>query len=507
MLNVIISYWNAILFNTGLFEVNFDLAEPVVDGEKMFHAIYDSDNGYSFDNQDFSSYNGLSYWTLRRSIGNSVEPDPNRAGKWVNRVKYPLSLVFVIPRDLVPQDCSTTSVDTMQTIASQFTRQTKELRKLLGAKEVYYGGQEWVTDRKQILSTQYSGTGPVDVDYKYHYFQLDLDLTIVIPSECIDSICDIESFDVINLFKWCDPSTYFRLTPENQQCIQDNFCSGGGAGSVNVNQSDGTLIQNVSGGTPATEYNVSDSIIQSSGGAFNDSVKATDSYAIPDNSYLDCEGDPQTQEYGTIIDCQVGLNRVYRPPLPSGQYTSFRVGDEGTQVQSGTYDYNATGRLVDLEKSNSSFFVTLTENNIYGNPLRFTNDIGTQDTDGTGGSTPDYIIDHYTGLGWYINLNTPTNWNAQIDAALLIVTGGPAFYTDFRMPNKPEGESIADSSISLTVFNYTPFSLNLPSGVWTSTTFITSPVRAYNLSQNGDTGLPMKASSNGNLIAVRNHFV
>lgn len=190
MINVLLSYYNAILGNTGFFEINFGLAEKVCDDLKTFYAIYNSSEGYALDNQDFSGYKGLSYWFLRREISNNPEPDPNKAGKLLNRMNFPLSLICVIPRNLVGQDCSTTSVDVLQQIASEFTVDTKELRRLLGATEVNYGSQAWITDRKQILSSQYIETGPRDVDYQYHYFQLNFDLEIVIPSDCLHNICE-----------------------------------------------------------------------------------------------------------------------------------------------------------------------------------------------------------------------------------------------------------------------------------------------------------------------------
>ena len=59
---------------------------------------------------------------------------------------------------------------------------------------------------------------------------------------------------------------------------------GGGAGTVNVNKSDGSLISTQTGATPATDYNVTDSAVSSSGGAYSASVKATEALSIPDAS-------------------------------------------------------------------------------------------------------------------------------------------------------------------------------------------------------------------------------
>lgn len=503
MISAIAQYIEANVKALNLFEAVFSMADVITDGTKSYPAIYCSNGSYDRVNNDFSSYSGLCYFRMSGEVGN-VEVDSDVSCDTVRQITYPIKMVCAIPKTKLGDDRF--SDDRLaSSVAAALSGKTTVLRKTLNARlvEIVIGNSEH--DNQKIIASEYTGIELVDVDYKLSYLSVEFSVAITINNDCIDA-CDTDN--IINGFDWCKAGTYAQLSDENKQCIENTFCSSGAAGSVNVNQSDGDLIANVSGEDPAAEYNVADSAIQSSAGNFIDSVQATSTYVIADNAYTDSAGNPQTEEYGTLIDCTVGLGRVYRPPLPSGQYSIFRTGDEGTQIQAGTYNYNPfAGTLVDLDKSNAAWFTTLTTNNTFGNPDRFTNDVGGQETDGTGGSTPDYIIDHYTGLGWYIALNTPTNWNAQIDAAALITTAAPAFHSDFRMPNKPEGESIADSSISLTVFDYPPFNLNLVNGMWTSTTFATSTGRAYQLSQNGDTGLQLKSSVNGNLVAVRNHFV
>lgn len=189
MLQDILTYYNNLLYQTGFFEANFDLAERVCDGDKEWYAVYHSDSQYAFSNQDFSNYRGISYWFLNNNVQNRPQPHPQQAGKWLNNLTIPIGLVCVIPRDLIENDCSTTTFGVMQTITKAIITSNKALKSSIGAISVEYGNQNWITDRKKILDKQYKNTGPVDVDYKYHYFQLNLDINVVIPTECIEDVC------------------------------------------------------------------------------------------------------------------------------------------------------------------------------------------------------------------------------------------------------------------------------------------------------------------------------
>lgn len=189
MLQDILTYYNNLLYQTGFFEVNFDQAEKICDGDKEWYSVYNSDARYTWSNQDFSNYRGLSYWILNGDVRNTPEPNPRQAGKWVHNMQIPLGLICVIPRDLIENDCSTTTFGVTASITKSIVTSVKSLKSAIGAISVEYGNQSWILDRKKVLSNQYKNTGPVDVDYKYHYFQLNLDINVVIPTECIEDVC------------------------------------------------------------------------------------------------------------------------------------------------------------------------------------------------------------------------------------------------------------------------------------------------------------------------------
>ena len=102
----------------------------------------------------------------------------------------------------------------------------------------------------------------------------------------------------------------------------------------------------------------------------------------------------------------------YRRVIPQ-QYTSYRTGDTGWHLQNGTFDYTGDSSCVayiqDLATTVSgSSFYELLHPNAFGNNLRFTNDIGNGPDVGNAGfsgagftgATPNYIIDHLTGLAF-----------------------------------------------------------------------------------------------------------
>ena len=62
-------------------------------------------------------------------------------------------------------------------------------------------------------------------------------------------------------------------------------------------------------------------------------------------------------------------------------------------------------------------FGTLKNTNVFGNTNRFTNSLGGTVYDGSDGSITNYKIDHYTGIAWYLVLQTPSDglWATLID--------------------------------------------------------------------------------------------
>ena len=103
----------------------------------------------------------------------------------------------------------------------------------------------------------------------------------------------------------------------------------------------------------------------------------------------------------------------YQRQLPWENNDPGVVGSVYFHIQNGTYNYTPptnpeTIAMLKNGYENNDAGALLTRPNIYGNYYRFTNDRGQQYTEGFGNdpantsSNPRYCIDHFNGLGWYV---------------------------------------------------------------------------------------------------------
>jgi len=169
--------------------------------------------------------------------------------------------------------------------------------------------------------------------------------------------------------------------------------------------------------------------------------------------------------------------------MKSGQQTSYRSGDDGS-IQA--------GRATD--------FFTLATNNPFGNTNRFTDELG--------GSTytNNIVIDWSTYdniggtvLGYYRTLLTTDVWANQIDAGLALSIG--TFTSGWRLTNHNEFTNIYAMTDNVTSgrfdgLNYTPFSINVGSYIWTSTSRDASFAVAHLLNNFGNFGVILSNKGN-----------
>ena len=494
MLKAIIDYINLQLCSVGIFETVAGLCDMIGDSESHYPAKYTGNGQYDSLNNNLTSYNGLCY-IRRNGPATDSAGDDTVTSNTTRLFSFPLTIVCIVPKKNLKDDAYSDN-ELANIVTKVLSGVSRPVRIAINANKVDIDVTSQETDNQAILSKEYKGAKFVDVPYSLSYLSIDFNATVDINNACIDS-CDVD--DIINGFKWCRESTYLGLTPENLACIQDYVCNTGGAGSVNNNQSDGTFLQNVVGATPPTENNIADSTISSTLGTFTDSVKATDPYVIADVNYTDSSGVPQTEEYGTTINCAVSLGIIYNPAVPTGQYTIQQNGDDAWRARNEPQYAPSAGVLARLTPATSAYPVILEDNNVFGNKDRFVNDMGGLATDGSDGSTANYIIDTLTRYGWYLPLQGPSNWsNAVSDSQSLVV--GP--YSDFFLATASEGETLSNPELTA-VFNYPPF--NITTSIWTSTTPKISTGRAYQLASNGDIAFPTKTTSIS-YLAVRMHF-
>lgn len=207
--------------------------------------------------------------------------------------------------------------------------------------------------------------------------------------------------------------------------ISSNSISSGS--SSNITAPDGTVIVNTQDGTQLGSKNVA-----SNG---NGVITLTDS-AMYDTMPI-----------------------AYNYPMPTGQTTSYATGDDAyywTNLWQPLFASTIVGMRPQLAS-----FTTLISNNSFGNTNRFTDSVGGQTY------SNNYLIDHYTGLGWYILVQSAANWANSIAAAEAFST----LFSDWFVPNQNQQASIANFSLS-DPLNFAPFNLASTSikPLWASTT-------------------------------------
>jgi hypothetical protein len=249
--------------------------------------------------------------------------------------------------------------------------------------------------------------------------------------------------------------------------------------------------------------------VKNSDNTYNTTVIVAQTLELPDITHTNSNGSPvtlpaQTPFVATVCTESQGI--AYSRPIYSGVTTSYRVGDEGYHFQNGTFDYTPpvfpiSHAKLDLNAANP--FVTLVDNNAFGNKNRFTY------LDGTQTYTTNYAIDHLTGLGWNYDLYPDTGWNAHIDNSNASTFGG---FTDWRLPAMIEWFTIFDRETSASYkgrgLSYSPFLILTQPIFYSSTTRqdVTTEYLRFECYYSGLIGNESKTGVNRNRMIVRNHY-
>jgi len=227
-------------------------------------------------------------------------------------------------------------------------------------------------------------------------------------------------------------------------------------------------------------------------------------WVIEDQQYKDTDDVIKTVPAGNLIICTKnlpvdqltcqelndGLTQSQRQviqrieTIKTGQTTSFATGDDGDRED---------GRAVD--------FFTLNCNNSFGNTNRFT------DKDGLQVYGDNYMIDHLTGLGWFLISFGNFIWEDAIDFALANTSAG---FSDWFLPNRKQHDSLVYDGFTGNQFplDYEPIN-NFSVGIsffWSSTTLAGDILQATLLFTTfGKTQVALKAGLS-RLIICRKHF-
>jgi hypothetical protein len=261
---------------------------------------------------------------------------------------------------------------------------------------------------------------------------------------------------------------------------------------IPVLNSDGNQIGTVD---PGVQVNIEDSFVENTDASYTNQFPSGTILVLPNINLTQPNGDVELNLSMIDLSCTLienlatqdlnddltptQINQIQRQqPTRTGQVTSFRTGDDG-----------------DLEMGIGASFSTLSDNNIFGNNQRFTSELGNQTY------TNKFVLDHSTGLMWYIALTTATQWNGAIDGALASTQGT---FTDWFLPNINQLVSICNfSTVTNSLLNYSPFNIAITSAsdrIWTSTTLPNTTASAYTLQSNSTFAGSGKSTSQSYII-------
>jgi len=223
-------------------------------------------------------------------------------------------------------------------------------------------------------------------------------------------------------------------------------------------------------------------------------------------------------EDGNIVGSLIGGEWIV--PSSGGSYPISYVRDNGRyqitefltydikwyKDNTTVFDYTVEGIKPILDSFDET---KLINNNAFGNLERVTNDLGGTVFNGSDGSTIDYLVDHYTGLGWYLN-DIYIGSNNWIGNNLMMQTFTYGGFSDWRLPTREDINQISTTDGLTTLLTpYKTFSkflhYLLDSGSAVSITFwwegksYLDPARFTSTNPNTN-------FTNVSSLAVRNHF-
>ena len=215
--------------------------------------------------------------------------------------------------------------------------------------------------------------------------------------------------------------------------------------------------------------------VVNSDGSYNNVVGMGNTLTLADINVTDSDGStstiPAMTDYVCTPNSGVTPSGIAYQQIPfSGQTTSYDTYDEAWQLSNGILTRTPPTNpeyITELDRSSLTPFLTLKNNNAFGNTNRFT------DIDGLQVYSDNYIIDHLYGIGYNNSFNTENYNDALINSNASTQNG----FTDWYVPSIQILESIASLELSQ-VFNYTPFNLTVTYGSSTTRTTLTTQALA-----------------------------
>jgi hypothetical protein len=352
MLKAIVNFLNLKLELLNYFDLTRCLCELKTQGDVIAPKEYIV-NG-EFQNIDFDSSDGVSYWRLRDPITVSREANPNKALKRV-QTTVPMKLVFSVRRDKLTTDDAYSFDRIRQTVVKQFNIDNGALTTALGAAKVTITAPSSDGDPLSVWDAETSGTETQEPDFKFVFGSIDIDIVIDSDTECLPTECDDVDSDILHTFDFCDAAVIDRLTAAQVTCLEDALCSAGlpvteqingvTIGTVASGGTNNQVIQDSAAAPVGTEANpsvIGDATVTVNG----DSLGATGSVVAEGSVDLvvNLDGSHSGVWDGTAWqvtsppcdDATIELNGVEMTTIPSGdtENISIRQSSGATQVGS-----------------------------------------------------------------------------------------------------------------------------------------------------------------------------
>jgi hypothetical protein len=265
MLKAVITYLNLKLGLLNYFDLTRCLSELKVNNEGLTSPKEYISNG-NWDNIDFDSKDGVSYWRLRDEITTSPIESIYKAGKRVE-VTIPLKLVFSVPRRKLTEDDAYAFDRIRQTITKQFNIDDGDLKNTLGCEKVEISSPTANGDAKEVWDGETENTGTHEPNYDVVFGSVDIDVKLIYKGTCLPTECDDVDSDILHSFDFCNAAVRDRLTAAQITCLEDALCAacvsvteqinGVTIGTVASGGTNNQLIQDSAGASVGTEANPS----------------------------------------------------------------------------------------------------------------------------------------------------------------------------------------------------------------------------------------------------------
>ena len=260
MLKTVVNFLNLKLGLLNYFDLTRCLSELKVNNEGLTSPKEYISNG-NWDNIDFDSKGGVSYWRLRDEITTSPIESIYKAGKRVE-VTIPLKLVFSVPRRKLTEDDAYAFDRIRQTITKQFNIDDGDLKNTLGCEKVEISSPTANGDAKEVWDGETENTGTHEPNYDVVFGSVDIDVKLIYKGTCLPTECDDIDSDILHSFDFCNAAVRDRLTAAQITCLEDALCAA--CVDATVENSDASYSTTVaSGGTlvvPDTDISVNSTL-------------------------------------------------------------------------------------------------------------------------------------------------------------------------------------------------------------------------------------------------------